>query len=250
MVNKINSKRIVFALLKVTIYIMAFVILALAVYIGINKLVLPGSVVQKENSSVTVDEQNYPQEEEGNKIAIVVGTASVLMAILTMLQQHISRYQDRALAFPRMILRKCHLYIGENAVEEQSSFYNDRGGKLLIKIDYEEAFSSCYVPCIYRVKVIKKPYGDTDDRGCFKCIRKRHKENKNSLKIINSFSYLGEKGLSIEVVCVDSDTVKDYCEKMQGTKDYKLNLVLDVCWRNELLMYGLRTMSNMYVFAI
>ncbi len=49
------------------------------------------------------------------------------------------------------------------------------------------------------------------------------------------------------MVITEPELIHDYCEKMCGSRDYKLNLVIDVCWKNELQMCRIRNMSNMYL---
>ncbi len=244
-------RRIALALLKILIYVGTVFLLMMIIYYGINKLSKPEDNLQNTQFALEVEEQNYSNGNEGNRISAIVGTASVLMAVLSMLQQHISRYQDRVLAFPKMILSQCQFYIGENAVEDNTSFYNDKGGKLLIKINFEETFSPCYVPCIYRVKCAKDVYGSTytwlPEKLCKVLgIRGVHKQYV-ALEKRNAFSSFGKEGLCMEVVINEPELIQDYCEKMCGTRDYKLDLVIDVCWKNELLMFGLRNMSNMYL---
>ncbi|MDE6846209.1 MAG: hypothetical protein K2J99_10655 [Lachnospiraceae bacterium] len=234
-------KRIAFSTIKVFIYVIILLVLTRFVYLGINSWVYDEDLLQDKESDVSVSinetesgQENKPQDDVSNRIAIVVGTATVMMTILTMVQQHINRRQDRALAFPRTVLKECQIIIGEDNVSRHTLFYNDKKGKLLIKFIFKDTISCCYVPSIYRVAVAKHPYGEKTEEYSF-------------LNILNSFSGFGENGFSMEAVIKEPELVKEFCERQQGTYEDKLEIAMDVCWENEFFMFGFRNMSSMYL---
>lgn len=232
-------KRIEFSIIKAIIYLVVFTILTFGIYTGINCLVYDDNSVQNEEKSVSANEtesgrENKPQADIGNRIAVIVGTATVLMAILTMLQQHINRMQDRALAFPKMVLTECQFVIGEDNISKHTLFYNEKKGELLIKFLFQDTISHCYVPSIYRVAVARHPYQGKVDEYAF-------------LEILNSFSGFGENGFYMEAVVQRSDLVEDYCTRQQGAYTDKLEIIMDVAWKNEFFMLCFRNMWSMYL---
>lgn len=233
-------KRRGFAILKVLIYIGALIVLTLGIYAGINCIAYDNSV-QNEEESESVDEteselDGKPEAEAdtSNRIAVIVGTATVLMAVLTMLQQHINRRQDRALAFPKMALTECQFVIGKDNVSKHTLFYNEKEGELLIKLLFQDTISHCYVPDIYRVAVARHPY-------------QKKVEEYTYLNVLKSFSGFGENGFYMEAVVQMSDLVKNFCTKQQGTFTGKLEIIMDVAWRNGFYKWGLRNMWSMYL---
>ena len=238
--EQMECRRVWLAVLKTVIYIVASCLLACIIYAGMNYFTLAG-VERWQKADIIVEEEMQAdlQENIGNRIAIIVGTASVWMAILTMMQQHITRNQDRALAFPKMILSKCEFCIGKELVEVNTSFYNSNEGKLLIKVNFKEAFAPCYVPFMYRVGVTKHSYGSTPtDHVKEKCVY---------LNILNVSSNFSGEGICMEAVIDEPGLIKEYCEKQFGAEDYKLDLILDVRWKNELLTWWIGIMSYMYL---
>lgn len=231
-------KRWRFAILKVLIYIGALIVLTFGIYAGINCIAYDNSV-QNEEESVSADEteselDGKPKADTSNRIAVIVGTATVLMAVLTMLQQHINRRQDRALSFPKMALTECQFVIGKDNVSLHTLFYNEKEGELLIKLLFQDTISHCYVPKIYRVAVARHPYQEKEDKYTF-------------LNVLNSCSGFGENGFYMEAVVQMSDLVEDFCTRQQGTYIDKLEIVMDVAWRNEFFMRGFQDMWNMYL---
>lgn len=237
--EQMGCRRVWFAVLKTVIYIVAFCFLACIIYVGMNYFTL--AEVERQKAGVIAEEEKQAvwQENVGNRIAIIVGSLSVLMAVLTMIQQHITRNQDRALAFPKMVLPQCEFYIGKELVEANTSFYNSNEGKLLIRVNFKEVFAPCYVPCMYRVGVTKHSYGSTHtDHAKEKCMY---------LNILNVSSNFSGEGICMEAVIDEPGLIEEYCEKQFGTEDYKLDLILDIRWKNELLTWWIRIMSYMYL---
>lgn len=232
------TKRRVFAILKVSIYIGALIVLTLGIYAGINCIAYDNSV-QNEEESESVDEtenksDGNPKADTSNRIAVIVGTATVLMAVLTMLQQHINRRQDRALAFPKMALTECQFVIGKDNVSRHTLFYNEKEGELLIKLLFQDTISHCYVPDIYRVEVAMHRYQEKVGES-------------TPVDVLNSFSGFGENGFYMEAVVQMSDLVKNFCTKQQGTFTGKLEIIMDVAWKNGFYKWGLRNMWSMYL---
>ncbi|MDE6664379.1 MAG: hypothetical protein K2K46_13715 [Lachnospiraceae bacterium] len=232
------SKRRVFAILKISIYIGALIVLTLGIYAGINCIAYDNSV-QNEEESESVDETERELDgklkaDTSNRIAVIVGTATVLMAVLTMLQQHINRRQDRALAFPKMVLTECQFVIEKDNVSNHTLFYNEKGGELLIKLLFQDTISHCYVPDIYRVEVAMHRYQEKVGEY-------------TPVDVLNSFSGFGENGFYMEAVVQMSDLVKKFCTKQQGTFTGKLEIIMDVAWKNEFFMRGFQDMWNMYL---
>lgn len=231
-------KRWVFAILKVLIYIGVLIVLTLGIYAGINCIVYDNSV-QNEEESESVDEtesksDGNPKADTSNRIAVIVGTATVLMAVLTMLQQHINRLQDRALAFPKMALTECQFVIGKDNVVKHTLFYNEKRGELLIKLLFQDTISHCYVPDIYRVDV------------AMHCYQKNEVEY-TPVDVLKSFSGFRENGFYMEAVVLNSDLVKKFCTMQQGTFSGKLEIRMDVAWKNGFYKWGLRNMWSMYI---
>lgn len=233
-------KRWVFAILKVLIYIGVLIVLTLGIYAGINCIVYDNSV-QNEEESESVDEtesksDGNPKADTSNRIAVIVGTATVLMAVLTMLQQHINRVQDRALAFPKMDLTECQFVIGKDNVAKHTLFYNEKEGELLIKLLFQDTISHCYVPDIYRVEVAMHRYKE-----------KEKVVEYTPVVVLNSFSCFGENVFYMEAVVLKSDLVNKFCSMQQGTFSGKLEIRMDVAWRNGFYKWGLRNMWSMYL---
>lgn len=227
------KKRGVFLGIKIIVYFFGLFILTVSVYRGINCLVYNNSI-QNESVNETDSEQNdESQVNVGNKIAIIVGTATILMTVCTMLQQHINRMQDRALAFPKMVIKECQFVIGEDNVSRHTLLYNGKKGELLIKLLFQDTISQCYVPSIYRVAVAKHPY-------------QRKVEKYSFLEILNCFSGFEESGFYIETTVQKSDLVEDFCKRQQGGYIDKLEIIMDVAWINDFYMLGFRNMWGMY----
>lgn len=224
-----NRKRIFFGLLKGIIFLLAVGILIFGSYWLIIALVYAENPAYKNQVSI-----DTVQDNTGNKIAIIVGTATIVMAVLTMAQQHINRRQDRALAFPKITLKQCQFIIGQAAVSKYTMFYNNQKGDLLTKFLFEDTISPCYVPHIYRMAVAKHPYGETEREYTF-------------LKIINEFSSFEKNEFCMEAVTDNADLLRDFCERQQGQYDDKLEIIMDVCWKNEFFMLGFRNMSSMHL---
>ena len=232
------KKRRGFTILKVLIYIEALIVLTLCIYVGINYIAYDNSV-QNEEESESVDEteselDGMSKADTSNRIAVIVGTATVLMAVLTMLQQHINRRQDRALAFPKMALTECQFVIGNDNVIKQTFFYNGTEGKLLIKLLFQDTISHCYVSDIYRVAVARHPY-------------QKKMEEYTYLNVLKSFSGFGENGFYMEAIVETSNIVEKFCKSQQGTYTNKLDIAMDVAWRNGLYRWGFRNMWSMYL---
>ena len=230
-------KRAGFAILKVIISAVIFFLLAIIIYLVINFMVSSNVQVVEEYNDVincTITENTATQIYDADRTAVIVGTASVLMAVLTMLQQHMTRSQDRALAFPKMEITQCGFCLGTDEVNKNSFFYNNIVGGLLIKVKFNNSFAACYVPEIYRLWIVKHPYGNDD-------------KEYESMKILNSFSSLDEGSLCIDTIVDDSEFVERYVEKQHGIYDYMLEIVMDISWKNDLLMLGLRNMSKIYL---
>lgn len=241
MIKEMNmaGKRVVFIIIKVSIYLITLTILTLGIYEGISYSVYNDNSVQNKGKNVAENgtesvKDDKSQADIGNRIAVIVGTVTVLMTILTMLQQHINRMQDRALAFPKMVLKECQFVIGEDDVARHTLFYNDKKGNLLIKFLFQDTISFCYVPGIYRVAVAKHPYQGETERYTF-------------LETLNSFSGSTENGFCMEAVVQKSDLVEEFCTRQQGAYDDKLEIIMDVRWKNEFFTRGFRNMWSMYL---
>ena len=230
-------KRARFTILKVIISAVVFFSLAIIIYLGINSMISSDTQVQEEYNDVincTIIENTATRIYDADRTAVIVGTASVLMAVLTMLQQHMTRSQDRALAFPKMEITQCEFCMGTHMVNRNSFFYNTINGGLLIRVKFDDSFAACYVPEIYRLWIVRHPYGNG-------------KKEYEPMKILNSFSSLGEGSLCIDTIVDNSEFIEKYIEKQQGIYDYMLEIVMDISWKNDLLMMGLRNMSKMYL---
>lgn len=151
----------------------------------------------------------------------VIAAATLEFAALTMLQQHISRQQDRALNFPDICINRCELITSPEAIVTEIVGTDAVNGDCIIKIFFEKTFPVYYRPKIHRAWVGRIIY---------------QVENKyNKMKVYSS-SFKSNQGSVTWDIQVDApEYILEAVRRNQVTAKQSLEIVYDVSWENQLL---------------
>lgn len=231
-------ERAVFAVVKIMLYVFGALILFMAVYFFLHYLI-GGFDKAKEiykglrqaglMSMFVIDSASYNNE----KVSIFIAVFTIYITLLTILQQHINRRQDRVLSFPKMIVEKCCFTTDINSIRVKTSRYFYPGAKSLIVFQLKEAFSAYYHPTIYRCWIVKRPF-------------RQGEAEIERINVLSSYSHLNGDSQRLEMAAGKTEILEDFCRRPHKY-DYSVELVFDMRWTNMLMPFGLRKMSSMYL---
>ena len=166
--------------------------------------------------------------------AYVIAAATLEFAVLTMMQQHITRQQDRALDFPDLCIERCELIIEPEKVMDDVFGRDTVEGKYIVKMFFGKSFPVYYKPRIYKAWVRQ--------RKCLSGDGELH-------KIIIRSSYFDKNheyavwGMQIDKQdCVYQTAARNQIKKVQY-----LEFVYNVSWENQLLPWINRKLSKLYM---
>ena len=169
--------------------------------------------------------------------AYVIAAATLEFAILTMLQQHFSRQQDRALDFPDMCIKNCIIIKKQEKIMAEFFGRGYVDGEFSIQMFFDKSFPVYYTPTINRAWVCQRKYMAGDD--------KLHK-----MKVYSSyFDKIPENaiwGIQIGFLpCILETVERNQIENVQF-----LEFIYDVSWENQLLPLVSRIFSKLYMRLI
>ena len=179
-------------------------------------------------------------ERTGYIPAITVASASLMLSLITLLQSHFNRMQDRVMSFPSNYLDE--VMIGLNVrsnLDFARKFFDPIRSENLIKLSYKSGFSTYYKFYPYRL---------------FVCLSKENMGKGKAWEEIelHNFQYSNiqdDDPDSYEVLIEGSESrlLKEYCNKPDKNQNIKLKFVLDSRWTNNLLPLWMRNFGDMYI---
>lgn len=219
-------------IIKFVVYTATFVVLYIILFICLLKI---SEFVSESCCLKTLVDVNI---SSGSDIsAYVIAAATLEFAILTILQQHFSRQQDRVLDFPDMCIKNCMIFIKQEKIMAE---YFGRGyvdGKFLIQMFFDKSFPVYYTPTINKAWVCQRTYMAGDDK-------------LYKMKVYSSyFDKIPENakwGIQIDFQPCILETVK----RTQMERVQYLEFIYDVSWENQLLPLVNRIFSKLYMRMI
>ena len=225
-------RRYVSGIIKVIIYTIAFALLYIILLTCLLKISVWVSGGCWLKTLVKVD-----INLESDISAYVIAAATLEFAILTILQQHFSRQQDRVLDFPDICIKDCTIIVKPEKVMAEFWGRGHVDGKFVIKMFFDMSFPVYYTPQINRAWVCQKKYMAGDDK-------------LYKMKVYSSyFDKIQENatwGIQIDFLQCILETVKrNQIENVQF-----LEFIYDVSWENQMLPWMSRIFSKLYMRLI
>lgn len=172
----------------------------------------------------------------GNDLSVYVTAAAALeFAVLTMLQQHITRQQDRALEFPDMCIERCELIISPEKIMEEVIGNDTFKGDYLIKMIFNRIFPVYYIPKIHKAWVRQRIYQSEEN------------DSFERMKVKSSY-FKNNHGNPVWNIQIDrQQCILDTVKRNQIENVQSLEFVYDVSWENQLLPWMNRALSKLYM---
>lgn len=179
-------------------------------------------------------------ERKGYIPAITVASASLMLSVITLLQSHFNREQDRVMNFPPNYLDEVEIGLDVMLnMDLARKFFDPVNSKNLIRLNFKRGFSAYYKFYPYRL---------------FVCLSKESMGKGIEWEEIElyNFQYSCIKDNdpdSYEVLIEGSESclLKEYCNKSDKNADIKLKFILDSRWTNNLTPLWERNFSDMYI---
>lgn len=175
--------------------------------------------------------------------SIVVAAMSMLLAIITLFQSHYNRKQDRALNFPDNCLNVVSIGLDQKSnLQTMREYFDPVVAQTMIEFSYEKSFSSYYLAYPYRLFIC------LDKKVCGK------KREWEEIKIIShqNSNLIDKNPENYEIIIEGSYSrlLQEYCNKAEGNREYKLKMILDLRWTNNLLPWWNRKFADLYIREI
>lgn len=170
---------------------------------------------------------------------IFVASISLLLAVLTFMQSHYSRIQDRAMNFPKNYIDA--VSIGLDVLPNMRltrKYFDPLEAKTLIEFRFREGFSNYYKACPFRLFI------------CMKSIASPGYDKWEELGIYNfrhSNLFSGQNAYEMLLEAGESVLLRRYCGKAEDNSDYRLKIVLDIRWTNRLTPRWCRMFSDVFI---
>lgn len=180
-------------------------------------------------------------QTEGYVPTIVGASASLLITMTTIIQAHYTRAQDRVMGFPKNYINEISVGLDVSSnVEAVRKYFDPISAKTVIEFSFKEGFSTYYTAVPFRLFVCLS-----------KMERNKEKQEWESLPIYN-FQYsnlLDENPDNCEVLLETGDSVllQKYCTSTNENDGYKLKIILDIQWKNNLIPKWRRMLGDMYI---
>lgn len=174
--------------------------------------------------------------ERGKDISVyVIAAATLEFAVLSMLQQHITRQQDRALEFPDMCIERCELITSPEKLIDEVIGNSTMKGEYLIKTIFSRTFPVYYMPKVHRAWVRQRKYQTGEN------------DILNKMKVQSSH-FRNDQGKAVWDIQIDKQQcISDTVKRTQVGNVQSLELVYDVSWENQLLPWINRLLSKLYM---
>lgn len=183
--------------------------------------------------------QKGNSDVDGYIPTIFVASISLLLAVLTFVQSHYSRIQDRAMMFPKNYIDVVSIGIDVvSNVRLMRKYFDPLEAKTLIELRFREGFSTYYKAYPFRL---------------FICLRDKvsAKEEEWEEVVIYNFrhSNLPTAHSSCEMLIEGSESrlLRKYCDRAGKNDDCRLKMVMDIRWTNKLMPLWCRMFSDLYI---
>lgn len=165
--------------------------------------------------------------------AYVIAAATLEFAALTMLQQHITRQQDRALEFPNICIDQCELITSPEAIVAEVIGTDTVNGDCIVKISFKSTFPVYYTPKIHRAWVRRIIYQESDQY--------------NRMKVYSSFLKSRQNAVIWNIQVDAQKDILEVVRRSQTAGKESLEFIYDVSWENQLLPWLYRVLSKLYM---
>lgn len=209
---------------KFFVYVLGVAILYAVLLVGLPAIT---TVVSGKGLSV------YSETLERDLSTYVIAAATLEFAVLTMLQQHMSRQQDRSLEFPDIGIASCELYTKSEKVYGRLNKIGKYKRGILIRIIYNETFPVYYVPQIHRAWVKKEII--------------RSEAHIREMSILSSTFNQNQKNARWELQVEALDYLFEAACRNQEPDVQELTFLCDVSLENQLLPWYNRRISRIYM---
>lgn len=180
------------------------------------------------------------KERTGYIPAITVASVSLMLSLITLLQSHFNRVQDRVMGFPPNYLDEVMIGLNVRAnLDLARKYFDPVKSKNLIELSYKSGFSTYYKFYPYRL---------------FVCLSKEDMGKGIEWEEIELYHFQysnirDNASDSYEVLIEGSESrlIKEYCDKPDKNKNIKLKFILDSRWTNSLIPLWMRNFSDMYI---
>lgn len=178
-------------------------------------------------------------QTKGYVPTIVGASASLLITMTTIIQAHFNRAQDRVIGFPRNCIDEISvgMHVRSN-VNKIRKYFDPVEAETVVEFGFKEGFSTYYKAKPFRLFV------------CL--IGKRKKDKKWEALPIYNFQYsnlLDDNPNDYEILIETcySELLHEYCQKPEKNDDYRLKIILDIQWKNNLIPKWRRMLGDMYI---
>ena len=171
---------------------------------------------------------------ENDLAAYVIAAATLEFAMLTILQQHITRQQDRVLDFPDICIEKCELITSQEKILAEVIGIDEIKGQCIIKIYFKNTFPVYYIPKIHRAWIRHKKHNCGDSK-IYKMKVKSSYIDKNPNNVIWYIQIDKQE-------CIMETVTRTQIMGVQA-----LDFIYDVSWENQLLPWLSRVLSKFYM---
>lgn len=165
----------------------------------------------------------------------VIGAATLEFAVLTMLQQHITRQQDRALEFPDMCIERCDLITSPEKMMDEVIGNGTMQGEYLIKTIFSRTFPVYYMPKIHRAWVRYRKYQSGEN------------DFLKKMKVQSSHFKNNQENAVMDIQIDQQKCILDTARRTQFGNVESLEFIYDVSWENQLLPWMNRSLSKLYM---
>lgn len=185
--------------------------------------------------------KSIDSQTRGYVPTIIGASASLLITMTTIIQSHLNRAQDRVMNFPKNCIDEISIGLDvKSNVEAVKKYFDPVRAETVIELSFKEGFSTYYEAVPFRFFVYLSKKGNEKIDKKWEELPIYNYQYSNLLDDNpNDFEILIETG--------SSNLLDSYCHKSPGNDDYRLKIVLDIQWKNNLLPKWRRAPGDMYI---
>lgn len=172
---------------------------------------------------------------------IVGASASLLITMTTIIQSHFNRVQDRVINFPKNCIDEISIGLSiRSNVEAVKKYFDPVVAETVMELSFKKGFSTYYEAVPFRVYVCLSKKGNKKGGDKWEKLPIYNYQYSNLLDDDpDNFELLMEIG--------SSRLLNSYCQIVPKNDDYRLKIVLDIQWKNNLIPKWRRAPSDMYI---